>query len=280
MIEWNVNPEIFRIGPFALRWYSLMFMISFLGGYYLLRNIFRKEGQDENDVDEIFLYVFIATIVGARLGHCLFYNPGYYLSNPLEILKVWEGGLASHGAAIAIPIAIYLYAKKKTGQTFLWVIDRVVITVALAGCFIRLGNLFNSEIVGAPTEVAWAFKFPRYESNPVPRHPTQIYEAIAYLIIFFVLYKTYRIKREKTEHGLLFGIFLVGVFGFRFFVEFFKEVQESWEAAIPLKMGQWLSIPFVTLGLYMIYRAKKQGEPPPLPKKKPVSPKKKKKAAS
>jgi len=261
MINWNVSPEIFRIGPFALRWYSLAFMISFLLGYYILRKIYREEGQPETDVDEIFLYVFIGTIVGARLGHCLFYNPSYYLSNPMEILKVWHGGLASHGAAFGILTAIYLYAKKRPGQTFLWAADRVAIVVALAGFFIRMGNLFNSEIVGAPTDVPWAFKFPRYEANPLPRHPTQIYEAIAYLLIFIMLFKVYQKKRAKTEHGLLFGLFLITVFGFRFFVEFFKEVQEAWETNIPLQMGQWLSIPFVLLGIYLVIQAKKRGEP-------------------
>lgn len=269
MIEWNVSREVFSIGPITLRWYSLMFMLAFLAGYYLTRKFFRQEGKPESDVEDLFLFTFIATVFGARLGHVLFYSPGFYFSNPIEILKVWEGGLASHGAAIGIPIALYLYSRKRPDQPFLWVIDRVVIVVALAGFFIRLGNLFNSEIVGSPTEMPWGFKFPLYEQmnntqyamNPVARHPAQLYEAIAYLLIFIFLYKIYQSKKERTERGLLLGIFFVGIFGFRFFVEFLKEFQEAWEATIPLKMGQWLSIPFVLLGIWLIYRAKKNGEP-------------------
>lgn len=275
MIEWNVSPEIFRIGFFALRWYSLMFIFSFLSGYYITRKIYLQEKKPEKYVDEIFLYVFAGTILGARLGHCLFYDPVYYLSHPLEILMVWKGGLASHGAAIGILISLYLFARNKRDVTFLWTVDRVVIVVALSGFFIRLGNLFNSEIVGSPTDVPWAFIFPRYESNPVPRHPTQLYEAIAYLIIFIILYRIYNRKREKTESGLLFGFFLVTIFGFRFFVEFFKEVQESWEAALPLDMGQILSIPFVLIGLYLIFIAK-----PPAPQKIPPKQKRKHKKKS
>jgi prolipoprotein diacylglyceryl transferase len=262
VIEWNVSPEIFRIGPFALRWYSLMFIFSFLLGYIIIRKILLIEKKPEKYLDELFLYVFAGTIIGARLGHCLFYDPLYYLSNPLEIFMVWKGGLASHGAAIGILTALYLFSRKKKDVSFLWTVDRVVIVVALAGFFIRMGNLFNSEIVGSPANVPWAFIFPRYETNPVPRHPTQLYEAIAYLLIFIFLYQIYRRKQAKTELGLLFGLFLVGIFGFRFLVEFFKEIQEAWEAALPVNMGQILSIPFVLVGLYLIKTAK-----PPSPQK-------------
>jgi len=153
VIEWNVSPEILRIGFFALRWYSLMFILSFLLGYYITRKIYLQEKKPEKYVDEIFLYVFAGTIIGARLGHCLFYDPLHYLSNPLEIFMVWQGGLASHGAAIGILTAIYLFARKRKNVTFLWTVDRVVIVVALAGFFIRLGNLFNSEIIGRQTDV-------------------------------------------------------------------------------------------------------------------------------
>jgi phosphatidylglycerol:prolipoprotein diacylglycerol transferase len=270
VIEWNVSPDIFSIGPFTLRWYSLMFIFSFLSGYFITQKILRQEKKPDSYLDQLFIYVFVGTIAGARLGHCLFYDPVYYLSHPLEILMVWKGGLASHGAAIGILISLYLFARNKRDVTFLWTVDRVVIVVALAGFFIRLGNLFNSEIVGSPTDVPWAFFFPRYESDPVPRHPTQLYESIAYLIIFFILYRIYQRKREKTESGLLFGLFLVTVFGFRFFVEFFKAVQESWEASLPLDMGQILSIPFVLIGLYLIFTAK-----PPAPQKVPPKQKQK-----
>lgn len=274
MIEWNVSPEIFTIGPFALRWYSLMFILAFLLGYQITRKIMLLEKKPESYTDQLFIYVFVGTILGARLGHCLFYDPLYYLSNPLEVFMVWKGGLASHGAAIGILTVLYLFARKKKDITFLWTVDRVVIVVALSGFFIRMGNLFNSEIVGKPTDVPWAFIFLRYtgETTHVPRHPTQLYEAIAYLLIFFLLYQIYRRKQAKTESGLLFGLFLVSVFGFRFFVEFFKEVQESWEASLPLDMGQILSIPFVLIGLYLIKNAK-----PPLPQKQPQPKRKPKK---
>ncbi len=258
MNEWTIGPEIFRIGPFALRWYSLMFIISFLLGYHLMRRFFALEKKPQTDVDDLFLYVFLGTIIGARLGHCLFYDPGYYLSNPLEILKIWRGGLASHGAAVGILTALWYYSHKKTGQSFLWIGDRVAIVVALSGFFIRMGNLFNSEIVGRPTDVPWALLFPRYEENPVPRHPAQVYEALAYLSIFYLLYRLYQKPAVRDRRGVLFGLFLITVFGFRFFVEFFKEVQETWEVGMALNMGQILSIPFVLIGVYLLVRGWKQ----------------------
>ncbi|MCK6619921.1 MAG: prolipoprotein diacylglyceryl transferase [Calditrichaceae bacterium] len=270
-MEWNVSPEIFRIGPIALRWYSLMFILSFLLGYYLVRKMFLAEKKPEQYMDALFLYMFGGTIIGARLGHCLFYDPVYYLTHPLEIFAVWQGGLASHGATIGIIIAVYLFSQKRKETPFLWTLDRVAIVVALAGFFIRLGNLFNSEIVGAPTTVPWAFIFPRYEQDPVPRHPAQLYEAIAYLLVFIFLFLLYRRTQANTRHGLIVGIFLVLVFGFRFFVEFFKEVQESWEASLPLDMGQLLSIPAVLLGLYLIKTAK----PPVVQKSTPTGKRKK-----
>ncbi|RMF55560.1 MAG: prolipoprotein diacylglyceryl transferase [Calditrichaeota bacterium] len=256
MIEWNVSPEIFRIDGFALRWYSLGFVISFLLGYYLIREMLRREKKPLVYVDDLFVYVFIGTIVGARLGHCLFYDLGYYLRHPLEILMIWHGGLASHGAAIGILVALYIFAKKRQ-ENFLWTLDRVVIVVALAGFFIRLGNLFNSEIIGKPTDVPWAFIFTRVDN--IPRHPTQIYEAIAYLGIFGIFYRLYSKNWKNLRQGYLFGLFLISVFGFRFFVEFFKEVQSPWETKLPLDMGQILSIPFVLAGIYFITRKGRAG---------------------
>jgi len=197
--------------------------------------------------------MIFGTVIGARLGHCLFYNPVYYLSNPIEIFKVWEGGLASHGAAIGILVAVYLFSKKKKKYPFLWIIDRIVIVVALAGTFIRLGNLFNSEIIGKPTDVSWAFIFTAIDD--LPRHPTQLYESIAYLIIFLILLFIYYKGFEKNRSGLLFGLFLVLVFTFRFFVEFLKENQSGFEAGMTLNMGQLLSIPFVLIGIIFIIKS-------------------------
>ena len=256
IIPWNVNPEIFRIGDFAVRWYGLLFASGFVFGYYLMRRIFRNEGLGDATLDRLTVYVAIATIVGARLGHCLFYEPEYYLARPLEILKVWHGGLASHGAAIAIPIALWLFARKEK-KTFIWAIDRVVIVVALAGALIRLGNLMNSEIYGVETTLPWGFVFLRNGEN-APKHPTQIYEALAYLTIFGILMRIYWKNLGKQKPGLLFGLFLVLVFGFRFFVEYVKEDQVAFEAGMKLNMGQLLSIPFVMIGIALLIWAYKQ----------------------
>lgn len=260
MIEWTVNRELFSFGIITIRYYSLFFLVSFLLGIVIMKRIFAAEKKPVTDVDDLLVYMMIGTVLGARLGHVLFYNPGYYFSHPIEILKVWEGGLASHGAAIGILIALYLFVKNKQIYGYLWIVDRVVITVALAGFYIRSGNLFNSEIIGKPTDVPWAFIFSRYVDN-IPRHPTQVYEALAYLAIFFFLYKLYWRKKEKVQPGSLFGLFLIFVFGFRFFVEFLKENQEAFEAGMPLNMGQILSIPLVLLGIYLVLSSKNRSLP-------------------
>lgn len=252
-IEWSVSPEIFHLGPISVRWYGLLFAMAFVAGYFIMTWVFKKENRPQTDLEQLSVYMIFGTVIGARLGHCLFYNPSYYLSNPIEIFKVWEGGLASHGAAIGIIFAIYLFSTKKKNYPMLWVLDRIVIVVALAGTFIRLGNLFNSEIIGIPTDVAWAFVF--YAVDDLPRHPAQLYESIAYLIIFIVLWFVYYKGIEKNRSGLLFGLFLVLVFTFRFFVEFLKENQSGFEAGMALNMGQLLSIPFVIIGLFFINRS-------------------------
>ncbi len=259
MIHWNVSPEIFSVGFIHIRWYGLLFAGSFLVGLYIMSKIFSNENKSEDDLNDLVWYMILGTVIGARLGHCLFYNPSFYLSHPLEILMVWKGGLASHGAAIGILTAIYLYSKKKKDQPYLWVLDRVVITVAIGGAMIRLGNLFNSEIIGKPTDGNWGFIFERAQvANPmVPRHPAQLYESIAYLIIFIILYSIYKKHNGKINEGFLSGLALVMIFVFRFFVEFFKEVQEPFEVGMTLDMGQLLSIPAILLGIYLIIRSRK-----------------------
>lgn len=252
MFEWDVSPEIFSFWIITVRWYSLMFMLSFIIGIIIFKWIYKRENKPEKDLDELLLYMLAGTIVGARLGHCLFYDPAYYLSNPVKILMVWEGGLASHGAAVGILLALYLFVKKKENYSYLWLVDRIVITVALAGCFIRLGNLFNSEIIGKPADVPWSIIYTRVDN--IPRHPTQIYESLAYLIIFLILFFIYKKKGARSEPGLLFGLFLIGVFGFRIFVEQFKENQSGFEESMFLNMGQILSIPLVIFGIYLVYR--------------------------
>ncbi len=250
-IVWNVNPEIFRIGSFAIRWYGVLFATGFVFGYFIMGKIFKKEGIPINVLDTLTTYMVIGTVVGARLGHCLFYEPGYYLSHPLKILEIWEGGLASHGAAVGILIALYLFSRK-TKKPYLWILDRVVIVVALAGFFIRTGNLMNSEIYGIQTNLPWGFIFERWNET-VPKHPTQIYEGLSYLIIFFILYRIYLKKNVNLKHGYIFGLFLILLFSVRFLIEFIKEPQVNFEKSMILNMGQLLSIPFIIAGILFLY---------------------------
>jgi phosphatidylglycerol:prolipoprotein diacylglycerol transferase len=251
MIHWNVNPEIFHIGIISIRYYSLLFMLSFIVGIYIFQWVYKRENKPKEALDPLLIYMLLGTVIGARLGHCLFYDASYYLSHPIKIFKVWEGGLASHGAAIGILLSLYLFSRKHPEQPFLWLVDRIVITVALAGSFIRLGNLFNSEIIGKPADVPWSFVFERVDN--IPRHPTQIYESVAYFIIFVILFRIYKKYGSATPRGYLLGLFLVLVFGFRFFVEFLKENQVAFESGMALNMGQILSIPAVIGGMILIY---------------------------
>ena len=255
IISWDANPEIFRIGSFAVRWYGLLFASSFFFGYIMMNKIFKNEGLGEDVLDRLTIYMALGTILGARLGHCFFYEPDYYLKNPSEILMIWHGGLASHGAAIGILTALWYFAKREK-KDYIWILDRIVITVALSGFFIRMGNLMNSEIYGVETKVPWGFIFlNNYET--VPKHPTQIYEALVYLAIFILLYKLYWIKKGEHYQGLLISLFLILVFASRFFIEFLKEDQVAFEATMKLNMGQLLSIPFVLAGVWGLYKTLK-----------------------
>ena len=253
VIPWNVDPEIFRVGSLAVRWYGLFFALSFYFGYLIMSKIFKNEGIPIQTLDKLSIYMIIGTVVGARLGHILFYQLGDYLADPMEIFKIWHGGLASHGAAIAIPIVLYFFSRK-TGLTWLWVLDRIVIVIALAGFMIRMGNLMNSEIYGHETTLPWGFIFQRSDTLLIPRHPTQIYEALCYLAIFIILQSLYWKKNKVFKPGTLFGIFLVVLFGVRFLLEFLKEPQEAFESNMLLNMGQLLSIPFMILGGYLLIR--------------------------
>ncbi len=255
-ISWDISPEIFRLGPVAVRWYGLLFALGFVLGYNIMTKFFIKEKRPLKDLEALTITMIIGTIIGARLGHCLFYDPMYYLSNPIKILKIWEGGLASHGAAIGILIALLFYIKKYPKYTMLWILDRVVIVVALAGFLIRLGNFFNSEILGSVSSSPWAVVFARIDS--LPRHPAQLYEAFAYLLIFVYLFRSYFKFDGKIPTGRFFGIFLILVFGARFIIEFFKEVQSAFEHSLPLDMGQLLSIPFVIAGIYFLIKSNKK----------------------
>ncbi len=267
-IVWNVSPEIFSfpdwlplLGGRGVRWYGALFAASFVVGYYIMQKIFEREKIGIKVLDQLSTYMIVATVVGARLGHCLFYEPAYYLANPIEILKVWEGGLASHGAAIGIIIALYFFSRKQQ-KTIIWTLDRVVIVVALAGFFIRTGNLMNSEIFGHITTLPWGFEFVR-ASDPAlrtdPRHPTQLYEGLFYLATFFFLYRSY-FKKDmgQKQPGYIFGIFLIAIFGSRLFIEFLKEPQVGFEANMALNMGQLLSIPFIIGGILIWYNGWKK----------------------
>lgn len=262
-VTWTADPVIFHIGPFALRWYALMFIIGFYIGSKLMERYYRLDGKNPESVYTLFVYCFIGTIVGARLGHCLFYAPQYYLSNPIEILQVYKGGLASHGGTIGVFLAVLIYAHRDKLPA-LFVLDRLGIAVAPVAMLIRIGNLFNHEIYGHATDLPWAFRFVRnvhqYSAGarPIftePSHPTQLYEALCYLCVFFFnawLYKKYDAGKRP---GLLLGTFFTGVFGSRFLIEFVKNVQEDFEEGMLLDMGQLLSIPFIVGGIWLIVRA-------------------------
>ncbi len=350
-IIWDVSPELFNIGGVSIRWYGLLFAAGFIIGQQIIIRMFKNEGKKESDVEILTLYMVAATIVGARLGHCLFYQPEIYLADPIKILQIWEGGLASHGAAVGILLGLWLYARRKPDQSYLWILDRIVVTIALAGCFIRLGNLMNSEIIGKPADIPFAFEFvnpalsyveeleyiddayitktlgdtlvggttyravemtidfaqstndeviatdivykgvmnpfanPRYysikehikvfETRPeitftrksgqiqtasfvihtIPRHPAQLYEALSCLLLFVITLAIYWRHGAALPEGRIFSLFLVWIFGLRFFYEFLKENQVSFEDDLALNMGQNLSIPLVIVGLWLMYRS-------------------------
>ncbi|MBM2815833.1 MAG: lgt [Ignavibacteria bacterium] len=257
-IHWNISPEIFSIGPVHIRWYGLLFALAFILGYQILFYIFKIENKSQKQLDSLTIYMVIGTIFGARLGHCLFYEPNIYLANPIEILYVWHGGLASHGAAIGILLSLWLYLRKNREFNFLWMVDRLVIVVALAAFFVRLGNFFNSEILGLPSTVPWAVVFERIDK--FPRHPAQLYEGITYLLLFIVLLSIYIKNKVNLRLGLTTGIFLTSMFTMRFLIEYVKEYQAEFESTLPLDMGQFLSIPFIILGIIFLFVSLKRNK--------------------
>ena len=262
-VTWSADPVIFDIGFFSLRWYALMFIVGFYIGSKLMEVYYKHDGVNPEKVYTLFLYCFIGTIIGARLGHCLFYDPGYYLANPIEMLKTWKGGLASHGGTLGVFLAVLVYARRDH-RSALWVLDRLGIAVAPVAALIRVGNLFNHEIYGHVTSMPWGFRFIENVgawsrgAEPVytePCHPTQIYEALCYLAVFAVNAYLYYKTDARNRRGLLLGVFFTGVFGSRFLIEYVKNVQESFEEGMILDMGQILSIPFIVGGIWLIVRA-------------------------
>ncbi|RAK65732.1 prolipoprotein diacylglyceryl transferase [Hymenobacter edaphi] len=278
-ITWDVSPILAQLGPLTLRWYGLLFAAGFIIGSFILTHIYKSEKVSPRWVDVITVYMLIGTVLGARLGHVLFYDPDYYLTSEhfIDIFKIWEGGLASHGATLGILLATWLFARNNKFD-YLWVLDRIVIVVATGGMCIRLGNLMNSEIIGKQTDVPWAFKFVRYneihhEMTNVPNelhHPTQIYEALFCVFLFVLLYSLWNRWKANTPRGYLFGLFVTLLFSFRFLVEFLKENQEGFEstwALAPLNMGQVLSIPLVFVGIWVLLTAgRRPGRPEDAPR--------------
>lgn len=273
-ITWNVDPVAFSLGPLQVRWYGICWAVGFLLGYLLMSKVYKHEKMPEWSMDSLLLYMLVSTVIGARLGHCLFYEPEYYLSHPVEILKVWEGGLASHGGAIGILIGLWLYVRhfnkstkkeksEKQHITYLWILDRIVIPVCLVGALIRLGNVFNSEIYGTPTTLPWGFVFVRgneqftgSDGQLLPCHPTGLYEAFFCLVaMVLLLWMYYKRDLGDKRPGLMFGTFLIIIFGSRIAIEFLKNVQVAFEKNMAFDMGQWLSVPFVIVGIVMIVRS-------------------------
>ncbi|MDE6322008.1 MAG: prolipoprotein diacylglyceryl transferase [Muribaculaceae bacterium] len=258
-IVWDWNPNLFE-GIVTVRWYGLMFAIGFTVGYFIVAKMFKHEGAPESWLGTLLLWVVGGTIIGARLGHVFFYEWDKYSQNPIEILYVWEGGLASHGGTIGVILAVILFSIITTKRSPLWTFDRLVIPIALVGALIRLGNLFNSEIYGGPTDLPWGFQFVRSyqwvtQFAPAAVHPTQIYEALCYLALFGLLMWMYWKRNDEERPGLILGVFFTVLFGCRFLIEFIKNSQEPWEDDMMLNMGQWLSIPFILAGIFFIIRA-------------------------
>jgi phosphatidylglycerol---prolipoprotein diacylglyceryl transferase len=257
-IVWNVDPELFSLGPLHVRWYGLLWAAGIWITLLVTQRIFKKEKLPEEWLDKLFMYTVIGTIVGARLGHCLFYGWDHYSANPIEILYIWQGGLASHGGAIGIAAAIFLYNKNVSKKGYIWVMDRLLIGVTLCAASIRLGNLMNSEIYGEVTTLPWGFYFPRDSQwDGAAHHPTQIYEMLAYISVFVLTSWLYWKKDASKKPGLIFGTFLVSMFGARFTLEFIKLNQEAFESGMLLNMGQILSIPFIVWGVWLIYNSQK-----------------------
>ncbi len=251
---WNVNPNIFELGPLQLRWYGLLFVGSFFLGLMILTKIYKREGKDPAVLDAMLIYVMVGAVLGSRLVHCFFYEPEFYLSRPLEILKVWKGGLASHGGLAGVLIALYLFAKRYH-TPYMWLLSRVSIPGALTAAFVRFGNLFNSEILGLPSDKPWAIIFARVDM--VPRHPVQLYEAFSYLIILGLLIAIYRKVTPAFATKILPAVFLITVFTARFFLEYTKTRQAAYTTELPFTTGQMLSIPYIILGiLWMIWAFK------------------------
>ncbi len=252
---WNMDPVLISVGGISIHWYGLMFATAILSGFQLVKWIYLQENKSLEQLDHLLVYAIVGIIGGARLGHCLFYDPVFYFSHPLKILYIWEGGLASHGGGIGMLLSIFIYCRKHS-EDYLWLLDRLAIPTALAACFIRIGNFFNSEIVGLPTNVPWAVVFGNIDATP--RHAVQLYEAIAYSAIFITLFVTYKFTQVKHHTGATLGLLLFLVFSSRFLLEFIKTKQASYSTDLIMTTGQLLSIPFLFAGLTLILMSRRK----------------------
>lgn len=260
-INWNPNPELFSLFGFPIRYYGLLWAVGIFLAYVIVHYQYRDKKISEKKFEPLFFYCFFGILIGARLGHCLFYQPEYFLSHPLEmILPIkflptggWKftgyEGLASHGGTLGLMIALWLYCRK-TKMHYMEVVDMIAVATPITACCIRLANLMNSEIIGKPTDMPWGFVFERVDM--IPRHPAQLYEAIAYFLLFLVMMYLYKNYSKKLHRGFFFGLCLTAIFVFRFFVEFLKENQVDFENSMNFNMGQWLSIPFIIIGVYFM----------------------------
>ena len=256
IVHWHFDPVLLSLGPLAIRWYGLLFVGAFWVGQWMLGRLFAAEGVEKAQAERLLIFALIGTIAGARLAHCLFYDPQFYLAHPLAMLRIWEGGLASHGGAIGLLGGLWIGARRAEPRLpFLWLVDRVTLPSAFGAVFVRVANFLNSEIVGRPTAGHWGVVFDAID--PVPRHPVQLYEAAACLAVFGVLFAVWWRSGRRPPTGLLSGLFLVLVFGARTVLEAYKVPQAAYEAGQWLSVGQWLSLPFVAAGLVMIARARR-----------------------
>jgi phosphatidylglycerol:prolipoprotein diacylglycerol transferase len=251
VLHWSPDPELVNIFGVSIRYYGVLFASGLMLCVYTLGKIYKKENIPAEYLDKLTTYCVVGVIIGARLGHCLFYEPAYYLANPIEILKIWQGGLASHGGILGLLTAMYIYSRK-TKHSMIDTTDLVTVVAGIAFACIRLGNFMNSEIIGVATDKPWAVVFERVDN--IPRHPAQLYEAIAYLLVFVVLITLYRTNRAKLKNGFFFGLGSFLFFTARFLIEFVKIDQVDFEQGMTLNMGQLLSIPFILVGIgFVIY---------------------------
>ncbi len=248
-LVWNVDPDIFRFGAIQLRWYGVLFVGSFFVGLAFMNWVYKREHKDPKNLDTFMMYMIIGAVIGARLMHCFAYEPAYFIAHPLEILYVWKGGLASHGGLIGSIIAIYIFSKRYK-EDFAWLLSRTAMAGMFPAAFVRIGNFFNSEILGLPTDKPWGVIFARVDN--IPRHPVQLYEAFSYLLIFVILVYIYRHITQQFATRVLPGIFAFLLFSARFFLEYFKTEQADYSPAIPFTVGQLLSVPLVLLGVLWI----------------------------